>query len=95
MFRLALAAAAALILSACADYYGDDYALYPGRGYATADAIYYDNAYGPLYDGYWDGDVFYYRVTPSGAYLRDDARHFRRDYYDGYRLYHRRGDRWY
>jgi hypothetical protein len=94
MLRLALAAAAALTLSACSTY-GDDYAYgYPGHTYAS-EMAYYDNAYGPLYDGYWDGDVFYYRVTPSGAYVRDDARHFRRDPYTGYTVYRGgRGYRW-
>jgi hypothetical protein len=95
MYRLALAAAAAFTLTACADTGYGSYG-YPGHGYASADIAYYDNFYGPWYDGYWgDGDVFFYRVRPNGPYVRDDAHHFRHDRAQGYRAWHgHRGSRW-
>lgn len=82
--RLILIAAATLPLAACAtdDYYG-------GRGYASigySDGYYpysgyYDGFYGPVYDGYWGADdYFYYRSAPTArAYIRGDRDHFRRD----------------
>jgi hypothetical protein len=55
----------------------------------------YDNYYGPIYDGYWGpGDVFYYRVRPGDRFYRDDRRHFRRNEFRGglaFRFEGRRG----
>ena len=91
MKRVLLGLCAAVALAGCAS---DDYGFGGGR-YGSASIAYYDNAYGPYYDGYWDGDVYLYRARPSGAYLRDDAHHFRRDRADGFREYRgRRGSRW-
>jgi hypothetical protein len=69
-------AAAALPLAACVeDGYG--YAAI----YSTPYYGWYDNFYGPIYDGYWGTDnFFYYRLTPNDRnYRRGDSRHFRRD----------------
>ena len=68
-------ALSSLALSACVE---DGYAglslgpvMYDG---------YYDNYYGPIYDGYWGGDgYFYYRRNEQDRrYLRGDRNHFRR-----------------
>ena len=74
---LALVIGAAIGLAACeGDYH--HHGLYAGADVAYADG-YYDDFYGPLYDGYWgDGDVFYYRTTRDGDFRRDDAHHFTR-----------------
>lgn len=62
-----------LMASGCASYdrlTGGDI-LYNG---------YYDDSYGPIYDGYWgEADTFYYRGGREGPYLRDEGRHFRRE----------------
>jgi hypothetical protein len=42
----------------------------------TYDA-YYDNAYGPIYDGYWSNGAFVYRTAPDQPYQQDTAGHFR------------------
>ena len=65
------------MLGACAmDYEGHHH---HHDGVFVADA-YYDDSYGPYYDGYWGGDgMFYYRDTADHPYVRDEARHFRRD----------------
>ncbi|MES1198516.1 MAG: hypothetical protein ABUS48_00855 [Pseudomonadota bacterium] len=81
MKKLATALAlssALLLLPACVDY---------GYGYGGGSSYsgYYDNYYGSVYDGYWGPDsVFYYRTAPTGVFVRDDARHFRRDRATGY-----------
>jgi hypothetical protein len=81
------AAAAAVSLSACMDMGHPHEGLYAG-GYVDG---YYDDAYGPMYDGYWgDGDVFYYRANASDTFHRDDAHHFRRDSAQGFHTFHAR-----
>src|SRR5271168_5164000 len=41
---------------------------------------YYDDYYGPFYDGCWAGDGgFYYSDGPGHGYRRGDPRHFRRE----------------
>lgn len=90
MKHLMISLGLALGLSACATYGDNGYGY--GGGYAYNG--YYDNYYGPVYDGYWgDGDLFYYRTVRNGPYLRDDSRHFRRDTYQGYREFRVRGPR--
>ena len=83
---LVAAAAMAASLSACGTYHaGGPYAGVYVDGY-------YDDAYGPVYDGYWgDGDVFYYRAAPDAVFVADSAHHFRRDRFDGYHTFHMRG----
>jgi len=68
-------AAFALPLSACAtdSYDGRFYAdaAYPYDGY-------YDGFYGPIYDGYWGSNgYFYYRANSGGRFIRGDHNHFR------------------
>lgn len=73
---------AAAGLSACADYYGG---AGVGYGYNDYDDLYYDNYYGPVSEGYWDSDGwYYYRDRTTRRYRRDDGRHFRRDAANGY-----------
>ena len=75
-FAPALGAVLALsMLGGCATgFYGSHH----GDGF-VADA-YYDDSYGPYYDGYWGTDgAFYYRDTADHPYVRDDAKHFRPD----------------
>ncbi|MDI7775394.1 hypothetical protein [Asticcacaulis sp. EMRT-3] len=70
--------------TACVDYgYGR-----PGYGYASDYDVYYDGYYGPVRQGYWGHDGwFYYRDPGRRDYRRDDGRHFRREPYNGYRSY--------
>lgn len=75
---LALATLAAVPLAGCADgYYGGGMAYGPGP-YAYDG--YYDGAYGPIYDGYWGDDgYFYYRNGPDAhGFHRGDRSHFAR-----------------
>ena len=76
----ALAAGGALLIAGCADegyyHHGPMAVGYDG---------YYDDAYGPFYDGYWaDDGFFYYSDAPGHAYRRDDVHHFRRDVGPGF-----------
>jgi hypothetical protein len=67
----------ALSLGACAAGYGRvDYA---GGPYSYDG--YYDDFYGPIYDGYWGGDgFFYYRGGANEhRFRRGDPGHFRHD----------------
>ena len=81
MRRILLAASLAGVLAgagACADGYG-----YRG-GVALGYDGYYDDFYGPVYDGYWRNDgYYYYRPGRGRPYVRDDGRHFRRDAFPG------------
>jgi hypothetical protein len=71
--KMLIGLGAVLTLSACAgDYYGPG----PGAGPIAYDA-YYDDAYGPFYDGYWGpGDVFFYSRGPHHRYIADRGHHF-------------------
>ena len=86
-------ASALALVAGCADTgYGDQY------GYGRSDAAYgydygppavgfeafYDDAYGPFYDGYWANDGFYYRSSNQEAYHRDAGGHFRREASNGF-----------
>ncbi|GAA0337232.1 hypothetical protein GCM10009087_54560 [Sphingomonas oligophenolica] len=72
---VALCTLSALPLGACADGYG-----YGGvsAGIPYAYNGYYDDFYGPVYDGYWGDDGgFYYRSTAHDRrYRRGDSAHF-------------------
>jgi hypothetical protein len=89
MKRLApiiFAAAATLTLAACES--GPYHAGPVAAGYVDG---YYDDAYGPFYDGYWgDGGFFYYRAGPDADFRRDDAHHFRREAGQGFHNFHAR-----
>jgi hypothetical protein len=86
---VAFAAATALSLAACETTPYD----HGGYAYGYVDGF-YDDAYGPWYDGYWGpDDVFYYRAGPSGDFRRDDAHHFRHDMAQGFHTFHGRAGR--
>jgi hypothetical protein len=77
MKRALLAVAAALAVSGCAENMGYG----PTFG---GDMAYYDNAYGPFYNGYWGRDgSFYYSGGRGRPYQRDEGGHFRHDTPDG------------
>ncbi len=61
----------------CADGYDTNLAM--GWNAYPYDA-WYDNYYGPIYDGYWgQDDFFYFRVLPSErTFRRGDRNHFHR-----------------
>ena len=49
---------------------------------------YYDDFYGPIYDGYWVGNDFYFRDADGHPYQRDDNHHFRREVAPGFHAVH-------
>jgi|SRR6267154_2212108 len=78
-----LVCTAALMLSACAND-GTYSSGYYGGGVAYNSAF-YDDFYGPYYDGYWGpGDVFIFTEAPGRPFRRDDARHFRHEAAQGF-----------
>ena len=74
---------APLALAACDDGYGYG-GVYSGGSIAYDG--YYDDYYGPVYDGYWgnDGYFYYRRGAQDRHFRRGDAHHFRRDPGDGH-----------
>ena len=82
-------------------YYGggyDRYAYndrYDNGYYGSPYDVWYDGYYGPINDGYWAGDgYFYYTTGRDRDWRRGSAGHFRRDAYRDYRHYQfQRGDR--
>ncbi|HKR88085.1 MAG TPA: hypothetical protein VJS38_07900 [Phenylobacterium sp.] len=84
MKRIMLAAAAALVLAGCETY--------DGYGYGGGGVAYYDDFYGPFYDGYWGRDnLYYYRHGHHGPWVRDEAGHFRHDHPQGFHGVHGHG----
>ena len=81
----------ALPLAGCNENgYGGGVAVGYGSPYAYNG--YYDDYYGPIYDGYWgDGDAFFYRSHSHGRYVRDAGGHFRHDAMNGYQPMHVNG----
>jgi len=84
---------AALSLGACTSYYGP--AGYgPGNGVAYYEHSpmgfdgYYDDAYGPFYDGYWGDGGFYYSTGEGHPYQLDHSNHFRREQAEGFHNVH-------
>jgi hypothetical protein len=75
---------AALLLSAgCAD------GGFHHGGMAMGYDGYYDSSYGPIYDGYWGADNFFYYTDAAGhPFQRDEAHHFRHDAAQGYHAVH-------
>ena len=76
---------AAALLCGCAEGYGYGY----GGPAVVAYDGYYDDYYGPIYDGYWDSGAFYYRNHEGEGFRRDDGQHFRHAASTGY--HHVRG----
>jgi hypothetical protein len=80
MKRLIIALCATIppaLLGGCASYgYGAD--VYAGGPYAYDG--YYDDFYGPIYDGYWGDDGFFYFRSGDRdrRFRRGDAAHFSR-----------------
>lgn len=70
----ALLALSSVPLAACAGGYG----VQVGFAQPYAYDGWYDGAYGPVYDGYWGTDgYFYYRhAEGEGAFVRGDRTHF-------------------
>jgi hypothetical protein len=71
---LAIASLSIALPSCASDGHG-----WAGGGVASLgyDA-YYDDAYGPFYDGYWGGDgAFYHRDHEGSPFVRDGGGHFR------------------
>jgi len=68
-------ATGSIVLASCASPHGSYLAA--GAPFGAEDA-YYDEAYGPFYDGYWGDDgAFYYCAGAGRPYLRDGGGHFR------------------
>jgi len=89
----ALTVAASLLgMAACAS---GPYGPGPGDGYGPEPVAfdgYYDDFYGPFYDGYWAGDGgYYYTDAPGHAYHRDTGGHFRHDSASGFHTVHGTG----
>lgn len=68
-------------LAACVD---DGYGYGGGVGYGPGPYAYdgwYDGAYGPIYDGYWGSDNYFYYRHGAGerGYIRGDRGHFSRE----------------
>lgn len=79
---LALCAGSTLGLSACvSDGYGPAYGVDVGWGTPYAYDAWYDGYYGPLYDGYWgdDGYFYYRRGDHEHSFHRADRDHVRRE----------------
>lgn len=96
--KLILGAVASVgLLAGCAGgpgYYAGGPGYYgPGPGVDVAIGYdgYYDGFYGPIYDGYWRGNAFFWRDRDGGRWRRDDGRHFRREAATGFR--HIQGER--
>ena len=88
--QLAFAGAAVVLMAGCADYGVGVYGGGPVYG-PVADIEYdgyYDGYYGPIYDGYWQGGVFYYRSSDRDDWRRGDAQHFRREAAPGFNHIH-------
>ena len=80
MLLAACAMLPALTLTAC---YDDGY--YGGVGYAGGPYAYdgyYDDYYGPVYDGYWGDDGFFYYSDGHGGHVRDDGHHYRHERFE-------------
>jgi len=83
------ASAVVLSLAACAEGYyghgaGPSYYEHATVGYDG----FYDDAYGPFYDGYWGEGGFWYSTGEGRPYQLDSAHHFRRDSADGTHPFH-------
>jgi hypothetical protein len=76
--KATLAASALLALAGCVSPGGPVY----NDGY-------YDGYYGPLYDGYWGDDNFFYYSGGAGRpFVRDEGGHFRRGAASGFTSFH-------
>lgn len=87
------AALPALSLGGCAAGYGGGYGRVDYAGGPYGYDGYYDDFYGPIHDGYWGSDgFFYYRGGANERrFRRGDPGHFRRDPGPGDRFHAMRG----
>jgi hypothetical protein len=81
------AAAAILMLTGCAGYdHGYGSHEYGQVAVAQQPSAYYDNFYGPYWDGYWGPDgAFWFSEGPGRPFRSDVDGHFRREAADGFR----------
>ncbi len=86
MKRLISALSVAAGIATLAGCAGDKNAQHTSPMYAAGGAIdvYYDNNYGPIYDGYWSGDTFHYRTGADQSFQADTAGHIRKSPAPGY-----------
>jgi hypothetical protein len=92
MLRLSAALAVSVLLAGCA-YEPGPGPYYGGGAYVVGEPIgydgFYDDYYGPFYDGYWARDgYFYYRHGEGGRFQRDVGGHFRHDNHVGFHAVH-------
>jgi len=81
-------ASMAIALSSCTSLPGAAGSGFASPGYDA----YYDDAYGPLYDGYWgDDDSFYFRGGAERPFIRDGGGHFRHQAASGFHGVHAGG----
>lgn len=85
-----VAGVAVTSLGACAmEDEGFHHRYYSGFEAAVGYDGFYDDAYGPFYDGYWGNDgFFYYSVGAGRTYRRDEGHHFRHDAVAGFHEVH-------
>lgn len=75
---LVAAAATTALLTACAEGPGYGYPPYPVA--AVGWDGYYDDYYGPFYDGYWGADgAYYYRGNAHDTWHQDSGQHFAKE----------------
>ena len=80
--KATLAASALLALAGCVS-------PGPGPGGPVYYDGYYDGSYGPLYDGYWGDDNFFYYSGGAGRpFVRDEGHHFQRNAAAGFNSFH-------
>ncbi len=84
--------AACASMTACADTYyatdGGHHRLHAYEHTAIGYDGFYDGHYGPVYDGYWSSEGFYYSPAEGRPYVLDRENHFRHDAYNGYTEFH-------
>jgi hypothetical protein len=87
----------ALMLAGCVPAYGPPPPPGPGPYYGGAYVVgepiaydgFYDDYYGPFFDGYWARDgFFYYRRGQEGHFQRDIGGHFRHENHEGFHPVH-------
>jgi hypothetical protein len=79
---LALYAAAALALSACAEGGGGGH-FAGGYGPDAPYDVWYDGFYGDTPNGYWGADDAFYYQDHDGHMMRDSGTHFRHSQFNG------------
>jgi len=84
---LAGCAAAAVLLAGCA--YDEGYHHHGEMAVGVDYDGFYDDYYGPVADGYWGpDDFFYYTDAPGHPFRRDESHHFRHDAAEGFHPVH-------